>query len=125
MGSPSATKPQQTCSQYADGQHKTWDDIFPYVTFAYNMVVQKTTCFPPFRLTYGLDVQTALDVMLPCATDDQMLTLHAEDFTQHVEEAHQLARMQIRRQQGTDARRYNQLHRLVEYQPALKSMKPP
>lgn len=103
-------------SMYVDVQHKTWDQVLPYVTFAYNTAIQETTRFTPFRLVYGREVQTTLDAMLPHDTDAS-LTSDAEQLTQHAEEARQLARIHITKQQSTDARRYNLRHRQVEYQP--------
>lgn len=103
-------------SMYVDVQHKTWDQVLPYVTFAYNTAIQETTRFTPFRLVYGREVQTMLDAMLP-HDYDASLTPEAEQLTQYAEEARQLARLHITQQQTADARRYNLRHRHVEYHP--------
>lgn len=103
-------------SMYIDVQHKTWDRILPYVTFAYNTAVQETTRFTPFRLLYGREVQTMLDAMLPCEGADQ-LTTDAEEFAERAEETRQLARLHIGQQQQVDARRYNMRHNDVSYSP--------
>lgn len=103
-------------SMYVDVEHKTWDEILPYVTFAYNTAVQETTQLTPFELVYGRRVTTPLDAMLP--VDDGTTTSEgADDFIQKAEEARQLARNRIRSQQSTDARRYNQSRRNVQYNP--------
>lgn len=106
-------------SMYADVQHKTWDEILPYVTFAYNTATQETTRFTPFRLVYGRDVQTMLDAMIPYDDIDQpdQLAPDVEEYIQRAEEARQLARVHIRQQQCTDAIRYNLHHRQVTYEP--------
>ncbi|KAM7282081.1 DDE-type integrase/transposase/recombinase [Ixodes scapularis] len=52
-------------SMYVDVEHKTWDEVLPYVTFAYNTAVQETTGVTPFQLVYGRAVTTMLDSMLP------------------------------------------------------------
>lgn len=105
-------------SMYIDVQHKTWDEVLPYVTFAYNTATQETTRFTPFRLLYGRDVQTMLDAMLPCDIDNiDNLDEDAECFVQRAEEARQLARVNIKKQQDVDTRRYNLRHRQVDYQP--------
>lgn len=105
-------------SMYVDVQHKTWDEILPYVTFAYNTATQETTRFTPFYLVYGREAQTMLDAMLPCDNIDQLdLTQDAELFVQRAEEARQLARLHIKKQQSIDAHRYNLRHRQVEFQP--------
>ena len=104
-------------SMYVDVRHKTWDQVLPYVTFAYNTAIQETTRFTPFRLVYGREVQTMLDAMLPHDWDDALLTPDAVQLTQYAEEARQLARLHITQQQIADARRYNSRHREVEYHP--------
>lgn len=73
---------------YIDVQHKTWREVLPYVTFAYNTATQETTRFTPFRLLYDRDVQTMLDAMLPCDIDNiDNLDEDAECFVQRAEEA--------------------------------------
>ncbi|KAM7294064.1 Transposon Ty3-G Gag-Pol polyprotein [Ixodes scapularis] len=52
-------------SMYVDVEHKTWDEVLPYVTFAYNTAVQETTGVTPFQLVHGRKVTTMLDAMLP------------------------------------------------------------
>lgn len=79
---------------YVDVRHKTWDQVLPYVTFAYNTAIQETTQFTPFRLVYGREVQTMLDAMLPHDCD-ALLTADAVQLTQYAEEARQLARLHI------------------------------
>lgn len=103
-------------SMYIDLNHKNWDEILPYATFAYNTAVQETTRFTPFELVYGRQVTTPLDAMLP-VDNSSIMDDDIEDMTQKAEEARQLARYRIRRQQATDARRYNMGRRHVEYQP--------
>lgn len=103
-------------SMYVDLNHKTWDEILPYATFAYNTAVQETTRFTPFELVFGRPVTTTLDAMLP--VDNGMITgTEIDDIKQKAEEARQLARFRIRKQQETDARQYNLRRRLVEYRP--------
>lgn len=100
---------------YVDVQHKTWDEILSYITFAYNTAPQETTGFTPFRLVYGREATTTLDAMLPHFPD--MIDADADIFAQRAEEARQLARVRIRRQQLVDARRYNMRRRDVRFRP--------
>ncbi|KAM7303262.1 DDE-type integrase/transposase/recombinase [Ixodes scapularis] len=93
-------------SMYVDVEHKTWDEVLPYVTFAYNTAVQETTGVTPFQLVHGRKVTTILDAMLPHepavdASDD------AQVVTQRAEEVRQLARLRIKAQQRVDTGRYN------------------
>lgn len=57
-----------------------------------------------------------LDAMLPCELDDEV-SQDAELFNQPAEEARQLARLNIQRQQTTDAAHYNSRRREVKYNP--------
>lgn len=99
-------------SMYVEVQHKAWDEVLPYITFAYNTAVQETTRFTRFRLVYGREVRTMLDAMLRCKLDDEV-SQDAEHFNQHAEEVRQLARLNIQRQQTTDAAHYNSRRREV------------
>lgn len=102
-------------SMYVDVEHKTWDGILPYATFAYNTAVQETTAITPFQLVYHRTVTTTLDSMLPVHEDEENIDI--DNFVQKAEEARQLARQRIQRQQCADAARYNQHRRLVFYEP--------
>lgn len=78
-------------SMYVDVEHKMWDEILPYVTFAYNTAVQETTRATPLQLVYyGRAVTTTLDAML--SIDDYDYPPDLGDFLQRAEEARQLAR---------------------------------
>ncbi|XP_075550317.1 uncharacterized protein LOC142583714 [Dermacentor variabilis] len=91
---------------YVDFGHKTWDEVLPYVTFAYNIAPQETTQMTPFELLFGSQVATMLDVML---LQVEHGNIHADvaSFLQRAEDARQLARMSIKEQQNVDARLYN------------------
>lgn len=103
-------------SIYVDMEHRTWDKILPYATFAYNTAVQETTQMTPFQLVFGRTVTTPLDAMLP--VDETSENDHdISDFTERAEEARQLARHRIQQQQQTDANRYNLRRRDVQYAP--------
>ncbi|XP_072143635.1 uncharacterized protein [Dermacentor andersoni] len=101
-------------AMYIDVGHKTWDEVLPYVTFAYNTAPQETTQMTPFELVFGRQVATMLDAVLPHVEDDN---IHADvaGFLQCAEEARQLARMRIKEQQNVDARLYNLRRRDQEY----------
>ena len=43
-------------SMYVDADHKNWDSILPYVTFAYNTSRQESSGYTPFFLLYGREV---------------------------------------------------------------------
>ncbi|UYV60442.1 K02A2.6-like [Cordylochernes scorpioides] len=46
---------------YIDEKHQNWDEILPFVTFAYNSSVQETTGYSPYFLIHGREPLTFLD----------------------------------------------------------------
>ncbi|GFT63483.1 transposon Ty3-I Gag-Pol polyprotein [Trichonephila clavipes] len=82
---------------YVDVEQKNWDEILPFVTFAYNTAKQETTGFTPFYLLHGREAETTLDTMLPfCPNDfdDNNITKIAA----RAEESRQLAHSESSRQ---------------------------
>ncbi|GFV72311.1 hypothetical protein TNCV_637731 [Trichonephila clavipes] len=103
-------------SMYVDVEQKNWDEILPFVTFAYNTAKQETTGFTPFYLLHGREAETTLDTMLPfCPNDfdDNNITKIAA----RAEESRQLARVHTLRSQDKDRRRYDSKHQMVSYAP--------
>ncbi|GFX31796.1 transposon Tf2-6 polyprotein [Trichonephila clavipes] len=103
-------------SMYVDVEQKNWDEILPFVTFAYNTAKQETTGFTPFYLLHGREAETTLDIMLPfCPNDfdDNNITKIAA----RAEESRQLARVHTLRAQDKDRRRYDSKHQMVSYAP--------
>ncbi|GFV32998.1 transposon Ty3-I Gag-Pol polyprotein [Trichonephila clavipes] len=101
---------------YVDVEQKNWDEILPFVTFAYNTAKQETTGFTPFYLLHGREAETTLDTMLPfCPNDfdDNNITKIAA----RAEESQQLARVRTLRAQDKDRRRYDSKHQMVSYAP--------
>lgn len=49
---------------YVDVDHKNWDHILPYVTFAYNTARQETMRMMPLSSVYGREVTTTLEATL-------------------------------------------------------------
>ncbi|GFW20908.1 retrovirus-related Pol polyprotein from transposon 412 [Trichonephila clavipes] len=95
---------------------KNWDEILPFVTFAYNTAKQETTGFTQFYFLHGREAETTLDTMLPfCPNDfdDNNITKIAA----RAEESRQLARVQTLRAQDKDRRRYDSKHQMVSYAP--------
>lgn len=103
-------------AMYADVEHRTWDEVLPFVTFAYNTAIQETTGFSPFYLAHGRHVNTMLDAMLPHLPSDHTHE-DAEVVSQRAEEARQLARIRIQNQQSVDANRYNLRRREIHFTP--------
>ncbi|GFW33417.1 transposon Tf2-11 polyprotein [Trichonephila clavipes] len=103
-------------SMYVDVEQKNWDEILPFVTFAYNTAKQETTGFTPFYLLHGREAEATLDTMLPfCPNDfdDNNITKIAA----RAEESRQLTRVHTLRAQDKDRRRYDSKHQMVSYAP--------
>ncbi|UYV79687.1 hypothetical protein LAZ67_18000272, partial [Cordylochernes scorpioides] len=101
-------------SMYVDVDQKNWDNILPYVTFAYNTARQETTGYSPFFLVHGREVETPLDSILPYQPAGT-----AEDYVGHLvtnaEDARMLARLNILQAQSKDKERYDKKHQEVTY----------
>lgn len=108
-------------AMYVDAEHRTWDEVLPYVTFAYNTAQQETTLMTPFKLVYGREPTTTLDAMLPNIDEDN-IHIDVAGFLERAEEARQLARICIKRQQHTDAKHYNLRRREQHYEPGDRVM---
>ncbi|UYV68116.1 hypothetical protein LAZ67_5003095 [Cordylochernes scorpioides] len=101
-------------SMYVDVDQKNWDNILPYVTFAYNTARQETTGYSPFFLVHSREVETPLDSILPYQPAGT-----AEDYVGHLvtnaEDARMLACLNILQAQSKDKERYDKKHKEVTY----------
>ncbi|GBM21050.1 Retrovirus-related Pol polyprotein from transposon 412 [Araneus ventricosus] len=101
-------------AMYVDVDQKNWDNILPFVTFAYNSTKQETTGFSPFFLVHGRDVDTPLDVILPFLPDESAYD-YVQNLVTKAEEARQLAKIHLTKAQDKDKSRYDERHRTVSY----------
>ncbi|UYV65991.1 K02A2.6-like, partial [Cordylochernes scorpioides] len=101
-------------SMYVDAEQKNWDEVLPFVTFAYNTAKQETTGFSPFFLVHGREAETTLDSLLPYHDNDDV-----GDYVQHLittaEEARHLAQLHLYRGQEKNRKYYDRKHRPVDY----------
>ncbi|KZS06258.1 Uncharacterized protein APZ42_030339 [Daphnia magna] len=63
--------------------HTNWDDILPYITFAYNSSIQESTGKTPFYLLYGREAWLPVDVVMgvratPVLEDPDVLARNLE-----------------------------------------------
>ena len=42
---------------------KNWEDCLPFIEFAYNRIVHSTTEFSPFKIVYGFNPLTPMDLI--------------------------------------------------------------
>ncbi|UYV80769.1 hypothetical protein LAZ67_19001675 [Cordylochernes scorpioides] len=103
-------------SMYMDLDQKNWDEMLPFITFAYNTARQVSTGFTPFFLVHGREAETTLDTIFPYSSASE-----GEEFIQLVasraEEARQIARHHIFKAQETNKLNYDARHKGKVYQP--------
>lgn len=104
---------------YVDVDHRTWDELLLFATFAYNTAVQETTGFSSFHLVHDRQVTTMLEAMLPLLPNDDGHK-DARLVSQRAEEARKLARIRISTQQSMEAAHYNLRRRDVHFSPGDK-----
>ncbi|UYV70925.1 hypothetical protein LAZ67_8001124 [Cordylochernes scorpioides] len=103
-------------SMYMDLDQKNWDEMLPFITFAYNTTRQDSTGFSPFFLVHGREAEMTLDTIFPYSSASE-----GEEFIQLVasraEEARQIARHHIFKAQETNKLNNDARHKGKVYQP--------
>ncbi|UYV72359.1 hypothetical protein LAZ67_9002777 [Cordylochernes scorpioides] len=103
-------------SMYMDLDQKNWDEMLPFITFAYNTAKQESTGFTPFFLIHGREAETTLDTIFPYSSSPE-----GEEFIQNLgtraEEARQIARHHIFKAQETNKTNYDARHTGKIYEP--------
>ena len=78
---------------FVNGNLKSWEDILPFVKFAYNRNVHSFTSFSPFEIVYGFNPLTPLDLVpLPVGN---IVSLDGKHKAEMVKKVHERARLQI------------------------------
>lgn len=104
-------------AMYIRPDHTNWDAILPFVTFAYNTAVQRTTGFSPFYLVYGRSPSLPLDVSLLTAAPALSGTPFSEQFLSRVADCRHRARINTNISQEVRKERYDSTHRPVTFSP--------
>ena len=99
-------------SMYINGTHTNWDEILPYVTFAYNSSRQESTGKAPFYLTYGREARLQVDVTMGVCTtigldDPQTVARNLETARREV--GARLEQVQARQKRLYDAKQLNSI----------------
>lgn len=103
-------------SMYISPDHRNWDIILPFVTFAYNTATQKTTGFSPFFLVFGRCPSSTFEPTFfyaPVAFDAPS----HEQYVSRLTHCRQLARSRTEAQQQERKTRYDAKHRPVRFRP--------
>ena len=88
-----------------------WKAYVPALVHAYNCTRHDTTGFSPYRLMFGREARTALDVRLNVYPNDQKPVIstskYIHDLEQRMEKARQIAIAANRKSQASNKRRYD------------------
>jgi hypothetical protein len=94
---------------------KSWEDILPYVEFAYNRSVHSSTSYSPFEIVYGFNPLTPLDLVpLPIT---EIASLNGKRKAEMVRKIHEHAKKQIEKKNEQAARSANKGRKKVSFQP--------
>lgn len=101
-------------AMYVSNDHKNWDSVLPFVTYAYNTAKHEVTGYAPFFLLYARHPQSFIDTILPWSPH--------EDFSVartlcRAEEARRLARLRTISSQDRAKTRYDARHTPVTFAP--------
>jgi transposase InsO family protein len=103
-------------SMYINKQHTNWDEILPYITFAYNSSRQESTGRSPFFLIYGREARLPVDVMMGVGTMRE--PTDAETMAKRLELAREEVSIRLGRVQEKQKERYDMGHQVAkEFQP--------
>ncbi|UYV73167.1 K02A2.6-like, partial [Cordylochernes scorpioides] len=102
-------------SMYTGVEQKDWDQVLPYVTFAYNTAKQEATGYTPFFLVHACEAEPYIDAVLPYLPDE-ISDDYVGELVIRAEEARQLSRSRLLQSQVKDRRLYDQKHTPVYYQ---------
>lgn len=103
-------------SMYVASNHKNWDDVLPFVTYAFNTSQHETTGYSPFFLLYVRPPRYTLDTIFSFSDRDQSEISLAETLCL-AEEARRLARLRTIASQDRSKVRYDSKHRQATYIP--------
>lgn len=103
-------------AMYVSSDHTNWDQVLPFITYAYNTAQQATTGFSPFFLLYGREPSCLFDTILPYRPDASEYALISET-TSHAEECRQLARAFTTEEQSQQKHRRDDSKPSAEFPP--------
>lgn len=99
-------------AMYVSSDHRDWDDVLPFITYAYNTAKHETTDYSPFYLLYARPPLSCIDTILP-------FDFHSEYSVAKTlclaEEARRIARLRTVASQHRSQERYDSRHQSVSY----------
>jgi len=94
---------------------KAWDLALLYVEFSYNMKTSKTTCLFPFKIAYGMEPLSPLDLS-PRSLDEKP-SVEASKRVKEIKHLHEQVRLKIEKSHASYQAQANKHKRRVVFQP--------
>lgn len=99
---------------YISTDHKNWDSVLPFVTYAFNTAQHETTGYSPFFLLYARPPRYTRDTIFPFMNHDDA---SISETICRAEEARRLAYLRTLASQDRSKARYDRRRRHVTYDP--------
>ena len=94
---------------------KVWDLILPYVEFAYNKALSKTIGLSPFKIVYGVDPLSTLN-LIPRLMDEKP-SVEASKRVEEIKHLHEQVKLKIEKSNASYKAHTNKHKRRVVFQP--------
>ncbi|UYV71437.1 hypothetical protein LAZ67_8003186, partial [Cordylochernes scorpioides] len=104
-------------AMYIDERHQNWDEILPFVTFAYNSSIQDTTGYSPYFLIHGREPLTFLDSTfdMPELSRHKDYDEYVSNLLEIIEDAKEISTSKTIARQNKSKQLYDKTHREVKY----------
>ncbi|RWS22906.1 pol polyprotein-like protein [Leptotrombidium deliense] len=98
-------------SHFVSSNHRNWDEILPFVTFAYNSSRQESMRFSPFELIFGREPNFPIDVALNTNNN------YVKKQSDHINKMRGEALEYLKQSQIKNKELYDKKHRSVKFKP--------
>ncbi|UYV73857.1 hypothetical protein LAZ67_11001152 [Cordylochernes scorpioides] len=104
-------------AMYIDERHQNWDEILPFVTFAYNSSIQDTTGYSPYFLIHGREPLTFLDSTfeMPELSKHKDYDEYVSNLLEIIEDAKEISTSKTIARQNKSKQLYDRTYREVKY----------
>ena len=102
-------------SMYIDSDHKNWDSVLPYVTFAYNTSRQESTAQTPFFMLYGREVTFPQDLEFNVINQSERIPSTHEQISDKLKKARDFVVKRLHQVHLKQKENYDKTRRDVSY----------
>ena len=102
-------------SMYVDSDHKNWDSVLPYVTFAYNTSRQESTAQTPFFMLYGREVTFPQDLEFNVINQSERIPSTHEQISDKFKKARDFVVKRLHQVHLKQKENYDKTRRDVSY----------